>query len=133
MHATGPHQEYAQVSFAQTAAGSKVASVAVRIPEEAMTTPAFQAQVTAKYGRPDAVQDQGITMSWCSPEVLRTCGLIYNPDGKQANAYPLLIATSGNGGGALTLEAGTEAEHQLARDREAAVERLAPKTDKAAF
>lgn len=120
------------VQFHQRAGGSRVSEVTVQVPPEAMTAEAFRDQVAAKYGKPHAVRDQGLTSYWCSPEVARVCGVTYVPEGPLGEAYPMLTARTGIGS-SLRLSAGSEAEKVARRERDVAVERLAPKTDRAAF
>ena len=128
----GPRREWLQVEFAQTRAGSEVRSVTVQVPAETMTAEAFRQQVLTKYGRPDRTRHQGSGMEWCSPEVLQVCGVSFVPNGPRDDDHPKLTA-GGIGGFRLALRAGRLADAAVTRDREAAVERLAPKTDSAAF
>ena len=129
---SGPHREYADVSFEQVPSGSKVHAVTVQIPPEAMTTEAFQRQVLAKYGTPDSRRNAGTSMYWCSPEALRACGKLFRVDDVSDDAYPMLTA-GGTGGYSLRLRSGELAYKQVGRDHEAAVLKLVPKTGNGAF
>jgi hypothetical protein len=130
--AMGPHQERAQVDFAQTAAGSSVSRILVTIPGTAMTAAAFREQLFARYGKPDAVREQGLTLSWCSPQALRICGLTYTA-GDLDTVWPKLSADLAYGDSTITLAIGSEADHRNAQAFEAEVVRRVPKTDRAAF
>ena len=135
MVATGPHQEQLQVAFMQTPRGSEVSDVNLRVPAEAITAEDFRAQLTGKYGNPDAARFQGAELSWCSPETVANCGRQTATSGPLDDQYPLLSGTAygRTDDRLLRLQIGETAFPALARVREQAVERLAPKTTRAAF
>ena len=93
---------------------------------------AMKAQVTAKYGKPDAVKDQGLTWHWCAPQAVKICGMTYT-GGELDTAWPTLRGSTAMGTNSIILEAGTDADRRLKQAFEAAVLARAPKTDRAAF
>lgn len=133
--ATGPHQESLIVEFMQAPGGSAASNIALSVPAEAMARGAFGAQLLAKYGTPDSSRANGSELSWCSPETMANCGRAYAPSGPLENQHPLLTATVDpyGGGGGLRLQVGETAFPALMAAKEAAVERLVPRTDRAAF
>lgn len=133
INAHGPHQEQAIVGFIQQPSGSAVSSVAIEVPASAMSPDAFKNQVLAKYGKPDASQFQGSQMTWCAAEVRAVCGRSFVASGHLDTDYPSLRASSGANGGNINLAIGQLAFDQADRDKEAAIERLAPKTSQGAF
>lgn len=133
LNATGPHQESLIVDFMQAPGGSEVADIVLTVPAEAMNSSAFRQQMIDKYGRPDFARPGSGEMSWCSPETVRNCGLVYAPSGPLDNQYPLLTSTALDGGGHLHLQIGETAFPALAAAKEQAIERLVPKTTRAAF
>ncbi len=130
--ATGPHQEKAEVGFAQTAGGSIVSRIKVEIAGTTMTATAFREQLIARYGKPDAVRGQGLTLSWCSAPAVKICGATYT-GGELDTALPKLLAELAYGTNIVTLDEGAEAERRRSQAFEAAIVRQAPRTDKAAF
>lgn len=130
--AMGPHQERADIQFAQNAGGDSVSRVEVTIPGTAMGEAAMKAQLSARYGKPDAVKDQGLTWYWCAPQVVKICGMTYT-GGELDTVWPTLRGSTGMGSNSIILEAGTDADRRLKQAFEAAVLARAPKTDRAAF
>lgn len=130
--AMGPHQERADIQFAQIAGGDSVSRVEVTIPGTAMGDTAMKAQLTARYGKPDAVTDQGLIWHWCAPQAVKICGMTYT-GGQLDTAWPTLRGSTAMGTHSIILEAGTDADRRLSQAFEAAVLARAPKTDKAAF
>jgi len=133
INAHGPHQEQAIIGFIQQPKGSAVSSVAIQVPASAMSSDAFKSQVLAKYGKPDASQFQGSHLTWCAAEVRAVCGRSFVAAGHLDTDYPSLRISSGANGGNIDLAIGQLAFDQAARDKEAAIERLAPKTAQGAF
>src|SRR5690242_168330 len=132
IHASGPHQESAIVDFIQHPGGSAVSSVTVQVPGSAMTGDALRAQAMAKYGKPDASHSQGTEMVWCAADALAVCGKSFVPSGHYDTDYPKLSIGTGANGGTIDLKIGQFALDQAKKDKDAAVERLAPKTSQAA-
>lgn len=130
--ASGPHQERADVQFLQLAGGDSVSRVSIAIPGTSMTEAAMQKQLATKYGKPDAIMDQGLTWHWCAPQAVKICGMLYT-GGDLDTVWPTLRGSTAMGENSITLEAGTDAERQQKRAFDAAVLSGAPKTDKAAF
>lgn len=130
--AMGPHQERADIQFAQITSGDSVSRVEVTIPGTAMGDAAMKAQLTARYGKPDAVKDQGLTWHWCAPQAAKICGMTYT-GGELDTAWPTLRGSTAMGINSIILEAGTDADRRLSQAFEAAVLARAPKTDRAAF
>jgi len=130
--AMGPHQERADIQFAQAAGGDSVSRVEVTIPGTTMGEAAMKAQLTAKYGKPDAVKDQGLTWHWCAPQAAKICGMTYT-GGELDTSWPTLRGSTAMGTNAIILEAGTDADRRLKQAFEAAVLARAPRTDRAAF
>ncbi len=130
--AMGPHQERADIQFAQAAGGDSVSRVEVTIPDTAMGDAAMKAHLTAKYGKPDAVKDQGLTWHWCAPQAAKICGMTYT-GGELDTAWPTLRGSTAMGTNSIILEAGTDADRRLKQAFEAAVLARAPKTNRAAF
>ncbi|KTW12359.1 hypothetical protein NS258_10465 [Sphingomonas sanguinis] len=130
--AIGPHQERADIQFAQIAGGDSVSRIEVTIPGTAMGEAAMKAQLTAKYGKPDAVKDQGLTWHWCAPQAAKICGMTYT-GGELDTAWPTLRGSTAMGTNSIILEAGTDADRRLKQAFEAAILARAPKTDRAAF
>ena len=135
MIATGPHQENLIVEFMQAPTGSQASNVSLRVPEEAMTGDALRRQLLDKYGRPDSSRSGGSELHWCSPETVANCGMTIATSGPLDDQQPLLSAAVNpyGGGGSLRLQIGETAFPRLAAEKEAAVERLVPKTNRAAF
>ena len=92
--ATGPNQEYLEVTFMQAAGGSQVAEVTVSVPGTAIATADFRRQLRAKYGEPDRIRSQGAEMSWCSPETMRNCGATIAVAGPLDDQYPSIQAAA---------------------------------------
>ncbi|EGI54481.1 hypothetical protein SUS17_2666 [Sphingomonas sp. S17] len=130
--AMGSHQERADIQFAQIAGGDSVSRVEVTIPGTAMGEAAMKAQLSAKYGKPDAVKDQGLSWHWCAPQAMKICGMTYT-GGELDTAWPTLRGSTGMGTNSIILEAGTDADRRLKQAFDAAVLARAPKTDRAAF
>ncbi|SDE64615.1 hypothetical protein SAMN05216557_10120 [Sphingomonas carotinifaciens] len=130
--AMGPHQERADIQFAQIAGGDSVSRVEVTIPGTAMGDAAMKAQLTARYGKPDAVTDQGLTWHWCAPQSVKICGMTYT-GGELNTAWPTLRGSTAMGINSIILEAGTDADRRLKQAFEAAVTAQAPKTNQGAF
>lgn len=130
--AMGPHQERADIQFAQIDGGDSVSRVEVTIPGTTMGEAAMKAQLTAKYGKPDSLKDQGLTWHWCAPQAVKICGMTYT-GGELDTAWPTLRGSTGMGSNSIILEAGTDADRRLKQTFEAAVLARAPKTDRAAF
>ena len=130
--AMGPHQERADIQFAQVASGDSVSRVEVTIPGTSMGEAAMKAQLTAKYGKPDAIKDQGLTWHWCAPQAVKICGMTYTGSDLDT-VWPTLRGSTAMGANSIILEAGTEADRRLKQAFQAAVLARAPKTDKAAF
>jgi len=129
----GPHQESASIHFIQQPGGSAVSSITVHVPGSAMSQGAFRSQVLAKYGKPDASHFQGAEMVWCAAEAHAVCGRSFVASGHLDTDYPKLSVGSGANGGNIDLQIGQLAFDQADRDKEAAIERLAPKTLHGAF
>jgi hypothetical protein len=129
--ASAPHQEAIAITFFQRPAGSRVVAVHLKIPTETMTSGALKAQVVAKYGKPTVMREGGMALYWCSPQVARVCSLPVLVNAPRDDSQPRLFVRVSEG--TLRLTAGTEAEAAAAGERNAAIERLAPKTEKAAF
>ena len=100
-----------------------------------MTGDALRRQLLDKYGRPDSSRSGGSELHWCSPETVANCGLSYSTSGPLDDQQPLLSAGVNpyGGGGSLRLQIGETAFPRLAGEKEAAVEKLVPKTNRAAF
>ena len=130
--AMGPHQERADIQFAQIAGGDSVSRIEVTIPGTTMGEAAMKAQLTARYGKPDSVKDQGLTWHWCAPQAAKICGMTYT-GGELDTAWPTLRGSTAMGTNSIILEAGTDADLRLKQTFEAAVLARAPKTDRAAF
>ena len=129
--AMGPHQERADIRFAQAAGGDSVSRIEVTIPGTTMGEAAMKAQLTARYGKPDSVKDQGLTWHWCAPQAVKICGMTYT-GGELDTAWPTLRGSTAMGTNSIILEAGTDADRRLRQAFEAAVLARAPKTDRAA-
>ena len=131
--ATGPHQEYMEVSFLQRQEGSRVGGVTLDVPTTAITRDDFERQIAVKYGAAGASR-QRTEMSWCSAEVGTNCGRSYVASGPLETDLPLLTATlNAVGGGRLWLRLGRKADVAQHAALESETVRLAPKTDRAAF
>lgn len=133
IHAHGAHQENAIIDFVQQPRGSAVSSVAVQVPGSAMSQAAFRSQVLDKYGKPDASRFEGSEMVWCAAEAREVCGKSYVPSGHLDSDYPRLSISASPNGGNINLEIGQLAFDQAQRDKEAAIEGMAPKTSHGAF
>ena len=133
--ATGPNQEYLEVTFMQAAGGSQVAEVTISVPGTAISTADFRRQVRAKYGEPDRVRGQGAEMSWCSPETMRNCGASIAVSGPLDDQYPSIQAAAYEGDGArrIAMSIGQTAYTALDKAKEEAVRRLAPPVAHASF
>lgn len=131
--AFGPKQERAEVIFAQTPAGSVVGGVTVDVPQTSITSLDFVAQAKAKYGSPGRIRFAGAEMTWCMPEVGTNCGLPFVASGPEPADYPQLETSSYRSGGRIRLTSGNRWHSDLDRQREAAVEALAPKARTVAF
>lgn len=130
--AIGLHQERADIQFAQIAGGDSVSRVEVTAPGTAIGEAAVKAQLTARYGKPDVVKDQGLTWHWCAPQAVKICGMAYT-GGELDTAWPTLRGSTAMGTNSIILEAGTDADRRLKQAFEAAVLAPTPKTDRAAF
>ena len=130
--AIGPHQERADIKFVQIAGGDSVSRVEVTIPGTSISETAMKTQLTARYGKPDATKDQGLTWHWCAPQAVKICGMTYT-GGELDTAWPTLRGSTAMGTNSIILEAGTDADLRLKQAFEAAVLARAPKTDRAAF
>ena len=93
---------------------------------------AFLRQVTAKYGKPDGVRDQGMTLAWCSARLKSVCGSI-TPFQRRPEALPNLTASVIYNDNTIRLRDGTDQDRERERAYAAAVDRNATKTDRAAF
>lgn len=129
----GPNREVITVSLTSlSTGGSGVTDVQLRMPQDAMTGDAFLRQVTTKYGRPDGRRDQGMTLAWCTAPLKPVCGSI-TPFQRRPEALPNLTASVIYNDNVITLRDGTDEDRERERAYAAAVERAAPKTDRAAF
>lgn len=129
----GPTREAITVSLVALPAGdSNVTDVHLRIPQDVMTGDAFLRQVSAKYGQPDGKKDQGMTLAWCTAPLKPVCGSI-TPFQRRPEALPNLTASVIYNDNTIRLADGTDQDRERERAFAAAVERAAPKTDRAAF
>lgn len=129
----GPTREAITVSLtASPAGGSTVTYVHLSMPQDVMTGDAFLRQVTAKYGQPDGRRDQGMTLAWCTAPLKPVCGSI-TPFRRRPEALPNLTASVVYNDNTIRLADGTDQDRERERAYAAAVERAAPKTDRAAF
>lgn len=129
----GPNRETITVNLVVTpSGGSSVTDVHLTMPQDVMTGYAFLRQVTAKYGQPDGRRDQGMTLAWCTAPLKPVCGSI-TPFQRRPEALPNLTASMIYNDNTIRLADGTEQERERERTFAAAVERAAPKTDRAAF
>jgi hypothetical protein len=133
LQGVGPNRESITVGLtAAPAGGSIVTDVHLTMPQDVMRGDAFLRQVTEKYGRPDGGRDQGMTLAWCSPPLKSVCGSIA-PFQRRPEALPNLTASVIYNDNTIRLHDGTDQDRERERTYAAAVERAAPKTDRAAF
>ncbi len=133
LKAVGPNREAITVGLtAVPSGGSTVTDVYLQIPQDVMKGDAFLRQVTAKYGPPDGRRDQGMTLAWCSAPLKSVCGSI-TPFQRRPEALPNLKASVVHSDNTIRLADGTEQDREHERAFAAAVDRAAPKTDRAAF
>ncbi|MEH3036595.1 MAG: hypothetical protein PGN23_08950 [Sphingomonas adhaesiva] len=133
LQGVGPNRETITVVLtAAPAGGSTVTSVFLTMPQGVMKGDAFLRQVTAKYGKPDGSRDQGMTLAWCSAPLKSVCGTI-TPFQRRPEALPNLKASVTYNDNTIRLQDGTEQDRERERAFAAAVDRAAPKTDRAAF
>jgi hypothetical protein len=133
LQGVGPNRETITVGLtAAPAGGSSVTSVYLRMPQDVMTGDAFLRQITAKYGAPDGRRDQGMTLAWCSAPLKSVCGSI-TPFQRRPEALPNLTASVVYNDNTIKLADGTDQDRERERAYAAAVDRAAPKTDRAAF
>lgn len=130
--AIGPRMETVDVHFVQRPDGSTVGAVWAKIPEESMTAGAFIAQAIGKYGAPGAARFNHAEMFWCAKEAGSNCGRLAAATGPDWSHYPSL-RTETYFDNRIWLDIGYVARRDLDRKHEAAVEALAPKTNKATF
>jgi hypothetical protein len=133
LQGVGPNREAITVGLtAVPAGGSTVTSVFLTMPQDVMKGDAFLRQVVAKYGRPDGTRDQGLTLAWCSAPLKSVCGTI-TPFQRRPGALPNLTASVTYNDNTIRLQDGTEQDREREQTFAAAVDRAAPKTDRAAF
>lgn len=133
LEAYGPSREAITVSLVATpSGGSNVTDVHLTMPQDVMTGDAFLRQVTAKYGQPDGRRDQGMTLAWCTSPLKPVCASI-TPFRRRPEALPNLTASVIYNDNTIRLADGTDQDRERQRAFAAAVERAAPKTDRAAF
>ncbi|MEH3036308.1 MAG: hypothetical protein PGN23_07450 [Sphingomonas adhaesiva] len=133
LQGVGPNRETITVGLtAVPNGGSTVTSVFLTIPQDVMKGDVFLRQVTAKYGKPDGSRDQGMTLAWCSAPLKSVCGTI-TPFQRRPGALPNLTASVVYNDNTIRLQDGTEQDRDRERAFAAAVDRAAPKTDRAAF
>jgi hypothetical protein len=133
LQGVGPNREAITVGLtAAPSGGSSVTSVYLQMPQEVMKGDAFLRQVTAKYGQPDGRRDQGMTLNWCSAPLKSVCGSI-TPLQRRPEALPNLKASVIYNDNTIRLQDGTDQDRERERAFAAAVERAAPRTDRAAF
>lgn len=133
LQGVGPNRETITVGLtAAPAGGSIVTSVYLTMPQEVMKGDAFLRQVVAKYGKPDGSRDQGMTLAWCSAPLKSVCGTI-TPFQRRPEALPNLTASVVYNDNTIRLQDGTDQGRERERTFAAAVDRAAPKTDRAAF
>lgn len=130
---TGPSRESIAVDLdAVTTGSSVVTGVDVNVPADVMTGPALLRQAVAKYGPPDGRGDSGLLLAWCSASVKAVCGSI-SPFVVQYRSLPNLRAATALSSRSITLSEGTERGGRRDREFAAAVDRVAPKSDRVAF
>lgn len=133
LQGVGPNRETITVGLtAAPAGGSTVTSVYLTMPLDVMSGDAFLRQVIAKYGQPDGSRDQGMTLAWCSAPLKSVCGTI-TPFQRRSDALPNLKASVVYNDNTIRLADGTDQDRERERAFAAAVDRAAPKTDRAAF
>ncbi|PCG14258.1 MAG: hypothetical protein DI530_04760 [Sphingomonas sp.] len=133
LKAVGPNREAITVGLtAAPSGGSTVTDVYLQIPQDAMKGDAFLRQVIAKYGTPDGRRDQGMTLAWCSAPLKSMCGSI-TPFQRRPEALPNLKASIVFNDNTIRLADGTDQDRERERSFVVAVDRAAPKTDRAAF
>ncbi len=133
LQGVGPNREAITVGLtAVPAGGSTVTSVYLTMPQDVMKGDTFLRQVIAKYGRPDGSRDQGMTLAWCSAPLKSVCGTI-TPFQRRPEALPNLMASVIYNDNTIRLQDGTDQDKERERAYAAAVDRAAPKTDRAAF
>lgn len=129
----GPNRETITVGLTSLfSGGSGVTDVHLRMSQDAMTGDAFLRQVTAKYGRPDGRRDQGMTLAWCTAPLKPVCGSI-TPFQRRPEALPNLTASVVYNDNTIRLADGTDQDREREQVYATAVERAAPKADRAAF
>ncbi len=133
LKAVGPNREMITVGLAASPpGGSTVTDVYLQMPQDVMKGDAFLRQVIAKYGQPDGSRDQGMTFAWCSAPLKSVCGTI-TPFQRRPEALPNLKASVVYNDNTIRLADGTDQDRERERAFAAAVDRAAPKTDRAAF
>ncbi|WP_294339808.1 hypothetical protein [uncultured Sphingomonas sp.] len=133
LQGVGPNRETITVGLtAAPAGGSTVTSVYLTMPQEVMKGDAFLRQVVAKYGKSDGSRDQGMTLAWCSAPLKSVCGTI-TPFQRRPEALPNLTASVVYNDNTIRLQDGTDQDRERERVFAEAVDRAAPKTDRAAF
>ncbi len=133
LQGVGPNRETITVGLiAAPEGGAVVTGVHLTMPQDVMRGEAFLRQVTAKYGRADGSRDQGLTLAWCSAPLKPVCGTI-TPFQRRPEALPNLTASVVYNDNTLRLQDGTDQERERERTFAAAVDRAAPRTDRAAF
>ncbi|MDJ0278895.1 hypothetical protein QLH51_19050 [Sphingomonas sp. 2R-10] len=133
LQGVGPNREAITVGLtAAPTGGSIVTSIYLQMPQEVMKGDAFLRQVKAKYGQPDGRRDQGMTLAWCSAPLKSVCGSI-TPFQRRPEALPNLTASVIYNDNTIRLQDGTDQDKERERAYAAAVDRAAPKTDRAAF
>lgn len=133
LQGVGPNREAITVGLtAAPSGGSTVTSVYLQMPQDVMKGDAFLRQVTAKYGQPDGRRDQGMTLAWCSAPLKSVCGSI-TPFQRRPEALPNLKASVIYNDNTIRLQDGTDQDRERGRAFAEAVDRAAPKTDRAAF
>ena len=133
LQGVGPNRETITVGLtASPSGGSTVTDVYLQMPQDVMKGDAFLRQAIAKYGKPDGSRDQGMTLAWCSAPLKSVCGMI-TPFQRRPEALPNLKASVVYNDNTIRLADGTDQDRERERAFAAAVDRAAPKTDRAAF